>query len=258
MNGPVVVGVDGSSSGLEAVETAALEAERRGTNLHLTHALVWATARVQPGVPPWDPDGAGLRDSVNGALVEAERRARKVAPHVTITSDVLMGDPVDVLETESRTASLTVVDGRRTAGLTGRLTARGRCPLLVARGGGERHGPVVLADGTSAAAAEFAFAQAAERGADLLVLRTRADAVRRPLTRLRKKYPGVTVLDRRTRRRGGRALVRASTGAQLVVIAAHHGPWERVPGSAGRTLVGRALCAVAVVPGTKAQPQTYR
>ncbi|MFI6559485.1 universal stress protein [Streptomyces sp. NPDC050534] len=252
MNGPVVVGVDGSPSGLAVVETAALEAERRGTGLHLAHALAWAPARVRPGVPPWDPDGAGLRDRVNDSLGEAERHARKVAPNVTITSDVLMGDPVHVLEIESRTASLTVVDGRRPAGVTGRLTSHGRCPLLVVRGRTVRHGPVVLADGTCAAAAEFAFAEAAERGADLLVLRTRADAVRRPLTGLRKKYPGVSVQDRRTRRRGGRALVEASAGAQLVVIATHHRALEMVPGSAGRTLVDRAHCPVAVVPGGQA------
>lgn len=252
MKGPVVVGVDGSPSSLVAVETAALEAERRGTGLRLAHALAWAPARVRPGVPPWDPDGAGLRESVNGRLSEAERHARKAAPHVTITSDVLIGDPLDVLQTESRTASLTVVDALRPAGRAGLLTSRGHCPLLVVRGRTERHGPVVLADGASAAAAEFAFAEAAQRGADLLVLRTRGDALRRPLTRLRKKYPGVRVRDRRIRRRGGRALVRASVGAQLVVIAARHGALERVPGSAGRTLVGRAHCPVAVVPGRKA------
>ncbi|MFR0354652.1 universal stress protein [Streptomyces sediminimaris] len=252
MKGPVVVGVDGSPSSLVAVEAAALEAERRGTGLRLAHALAWSPARVRPGVPPWDPDGAALRDSVNGRLGEAERRARKVAPRVAITSDVLIGDPLEVLQSEARTASLTVVDGRRAAGRPGRLTPRGRCPLLVVRGRTERHGPVVLADGASAAAAEFAFAEAAERGADLLVLRTRADAARRPLTSLRKRYPGVGVQDRRTRRRSGRALVRASAGAQLVVIAARHGALEMVPGSAGRTLVGRAHCPVAVVPGGKA------
>ncbi|MFJ9535928.1 universal stress protein [Streptomyces sp. NPDC101225] len=254
MNGPVVVGVDGSPSSLAAVETAALEAERRGTELHLAHALAWATARVQPGVPPWDPDGAALRDSLNARLSEAERRARKAAPHVTVTSDVLLGDAARVLETESRSASLTVVGDRRAIGLTGRLAAHGRVPLLVVRGRTRRHGPVVLADATSADAAEFAFAEAAERGAELLVLRTRAQALRRPLTRLRKKYPGVSVRDRRTRRRSGHALVRASAGAQLVVIASRHRSLELAPGSPGRTLVGRAHCPVAVVPDRAARP----
>jgi nucleotide-binding universal stress UspA family protein len=252
MKGPVVVGVDGSPSSLDAVEAAARAAERRGTQLHVAHALAWTAAPVRPGVPPWDPDGAGLRDSVDGGVSEAERRARKAAPHVTVTCGVLLGEPADVLESESRTASLAVVDGRRPNGLTGRLTAHGRCPLLVVRGRTERRGPVVLADTTSPAAAEFAFAEASERGADLLVLHTRPGAARRPLTGLRKKYPGVTVLDRRTPRRGGRALVEASAGAQLVVIAAHHKALEALPGSAARTLMGRAHCPVAVVPGGKA------
>ncbi|MCI3278236.1 universal stress protein [Streptomyces cylindrosporus] len=249
MNGPVVVGVDGSWASLAAVQTAALEAERRGTGLRLAHALAWSSARVPAGVPPWDPDGAGRRDLVGRPLDEAERWARKVAPEVTVTGDVLMGDPGRVLESESRTASLAVVAGRRATGIAGRLTGHGRCPLLVVRGRAQRHGCVVLADAASEDAAEFAFAEAAVRNVDLVVLHARA---RGALAGLRKKYPGVTVHDRRLRRRTGRALVEASDGAQLVVIAAHHRAAELLPGWAGRTLMSRAHCPVAVVPAGKA------
>jgi nucleotide-binding universal stress UspA family protein len=252
MNGPVVVGVDGSPSSLVAVETAALEAERRGTGLRLAHTLTWPFPAVAPGVPPWDPDGAALRESVNGTLAEAERRAHKAAPRVTITHDVLMGDLGNALENASRTASLTVVDGRPAPGLTGRLTARGRSPLLVVRGRPAAHGPVVLADDTSPAAAEFAFAEASDRRVDLVILHARTGAVRQTPPRLRKKYPGVTVHDRRVQGRTGRALVEASAGAQLVVIANRHRAVEMLPGSSGRTLVSRARCPVAVVPALKA------
>ncbi|MEU6144519.1 universal stress protein [Streptomyces sp. NPDC047081] len=249
MNGPVVVGVDGSWASLAAVQTAALEAERRGTGLRLAHALAWSSAHVPAGVPPWDPDGAGLRDLVGRPLDEAERWARKIAPEVTVACDVLMGEPGSVLETESRTASLTVVAGRRASGLAGRLTGRGRCPLLVVRGRAHRHGCVVLADAASSAAADFAFAEAEARNADLVVLHARALGAP---AGLRKKYPGVTVHDRRLRRRTGRALVEASDGAQLVVIAARHRAAELLPGSAGRALVNGAHCPVAVVPAEQA------
>lgn len=98
MNGPVVVGVDGSPSSLAAVETAAREAERRGVGLELVHALAWSSGPVPPGVAPWDPDGAGLRDRVNEVLTDAEFRARKVAPQLAVTREVLMGEPVSVLD----------------------------------------------------------------------------------------------------------------------------------------------------------------
>ncbi|WP_254076073.1 universal stress protein [Streptomyces sp. P3] len=265
MGGPVVVGVDGSPSSLAAVETAAWEAERRGTGLRLTHALVWPSTHVPPGIPPWDPDGGGLRDRVNGSLTEAERRARSVAPQVTITCDVLFGEPAAVLEIETRTASLTVVGGRRATrdgvllhdSVADRLTAHGRCPTLVVRGRPEPAGPVVLADDASpalTAAAEFAFAEALGRGADLVVLHTRAGNGRLPLgplSSLRTKYPDVAVRPRWLRGREGRVLVEASADAQLVVVGARHRVRNTLPGSVGRMLLRHAHCPVAVVPSAK-------
>jgi nucleotide-binding universal stress UspA family protein len=48
---PVMVGVDGSPSSLEAVELAATEAALRGRRLHIVHAFVWPFALVaaRPG-----------------------------------------------------------------------------------------------------------------------------------------------------------------------------------------------------------------
>lgn len=265
MNGPVVVGVDGTPSSLAAVEAAAREAERRGVGLELAHALVWSSGQVLPGVAPWDPDGIGLRDRVNEALTDAEWRARKVAPQLAITREVLMGEPVSVLRSEARAASLAVVGTRRVSGLrrllhgslAGQLTVHGSCPVLVVRGRLNRTGPVVLADVPTAAreAAEFAFAEASERGVDLVVLHHRHDrrSADGSLFGLREKYPDVTVRSQSARGRHHRAVAEASVGAQLVVAGVRRGGTAAALSAPdGRSILRYAHCPVALVPSGKA------
>ena len=264
MNGPVVVGVDGTSAGLDAVETAARQAERRGAELRLTHALTWPSRRVPAGVAPWDPDGAGAGGRVNQVLSDAEERARGIAPHLAISREVLFGEPETVLGSEARAACLAVVGGHRVNGTRGRLrgsvagrrTAHADCPVLGVGGGQARTGPVVLAadEHTAADAAEFAFAEAAERGADLVVLRTRRGGGTPVgvLSGLRERYPHVAVRTAVVRGRHHRALVEACSDAQLVVVAVRRrsGRAALVPGSEGRSLLRDARCPVALVPST--------
>ncbi|GAA3771577.1 universal stress protein [Streptomyces coacervatus] len=263
MNGPVVVGVDGTPSGLAAVEAAAWEADRRGVGLELAHALMWSAGHIPPGVAPWDPDGGGLRDRVNEALTDAERRARRVAPDVAITREVLVGEPVTVLRSESRAASLTVVGGSSAYGMrgrlhgsvAGRLTAHAGCPVLVVCGRQRRTGPVVLAQDESREAreaAEFAFAEASERGADLVILHTTPAA--RALSGLREKYPDLTVRTRPVRGRNHRALAEASADAQLVVVGVRrrNGSAAALSGPDGRAILRHAHYPVALVPSGKA------
>ncbi|WP_155055798.1 universal stress protein [Streptomyces blattellae] len=257
MSGMVVVGVDGSPSSLDAVEAAAWEAGRRGLGLRLAQALPWPAEPVPPGAPPWDPNGVGLHDGADAALAEAERRARRVAPQVEITREVLMGEPARVLQSESRFAALTVV-GDGSAGpprgsVAGQLTARCACPVLVVRGRVHRTGPVVLVGDASPAtreAAEFAFAEASARGTDLVVLPTRGNDDRYAPTDLQKKYPDVTVRFRRLRHWARRALVDASADAQLVVIGARGRGRvaDLLPGSVGRAVLRDGQCSVAVIP----------
>lgn len=124
---------------------------------------------------------ARLRELVDGTLIQAEQRARGAVPQVEITREVTVGEPLMVLEIESRTASLVVV-GSRGLGAFGslllgstavHLAAHGRCPVLVVRGRPGPSGPVLLAvDGSPAGegAVEFAFAEASLRGVDLVAL----------------------------------------------------------------------------------------
>ncbi|MEU7383826.1 MULTISPECIES: universal stress protein [unclassified Streptomyces] len=259
MVNPVVVGVDGSSSSLEAVETAAREAALRGAGLRLVHAFGWPSLHVPPGMHPWNPNTAGLRELVDGTLAEAERRARDAAPDVEITREVAVGEPLMVLEIESRTASLVVVGSRGLGGfgslLLGstavHLAAHGHCPVLVVRGRPDPAGPVLLTvDGSPAgeAAVEFAFAEASLRGADLVALHVWntwsehayegpgdplnmvADVERlqeeeqrlldETVASWQARHPEVTVERRLVRSRIRPALIEASQEAQLLVTGA--------------------------------------
>ncbi|MEU3980826.1 universal stress protein [Streptomyces sp. NPDC026672] len=248
MKGPVVVGVDGSASDRGVVEAAAREADRRDTALRLVHAMGWSA-----GAAAWDPAGRAVRERVSAILTEAERRARQVAPHLDVAQDVLIGDPGPVLETESSDASLAVVGGRcpehpHKGSVAGHLSTHARCPVLVVRGRPEPGGTVVLAgDGSPGMreAAEFAFAEAAARGADLTALHPHVLAGM--LHDLRAAHPGVTVHDHPVPGRFGRTVTVASAHAQLVVLAARgrrRMAWEALR----RSLLRDAGCPVAVVP----------
>ncbi|QLI99896.1 universal stress protein [Streptomyces sp. NEAU-sy36] len=256
---PVVVGVDGSPSSLEAVETAAREAALSGVGLRLVHAFGWSSIHPPHGGPPWNRAEAGVRELVDGTLVEAELRAHRIAPDTDIYREVTVGEPVVVLEIESRTASLVVVGSRGLGAFGGlllgstavHLAAYGRCPVLVVRGRPDPAGPVLLAvDGSPAGerAVEFAFAEASVRGADLLALHVwnawserlpegpddqprivvDIDRLREEEQRLldetlspwRTRYPRVAVERRLVRSRIRPALIEASRDAQLVVAGA--------------------------------------
>ena len=263
MNGPVVVGVDGSPSSLAAVETAAREAALRGVGLRLVHAFGWPSLPLPPGGTAWGPSTARVRELADRTLTRAERRAHRVAPHVRIVTDSVVGEPVMVLEIESRTASLLVVGSRGLSrfgslllgSTAGHLAAHGRCPLLVVRGRPDPSGPVLLAvDGSPASrpAVEFAFAEAELRAAPLVAQHVWNTATERvydgpadppfvtydedrlrdeeerllaeAVSGLQEKYPDVAVERRLVRGHVRGALVEASAEAQLAVVGARgHG-----------------------------------
>ncbi|WP_250404147.1 universal stress protein [Streptomyces cellostaticus] len=290
MADPVVVGVDGSPSSLDAVEVAAHEAAVRGTELRLVHAFGWPSIPLPPGGPPWNPAAAGARKMVDGTLVKAEGRARAAVPDLAVTREVAVGEPLMVLEIESHTASLVVVGSRGLGGFGGlllgstgvHLAAHGHCPVLVVRGGADPDGPVLLAsDGSPAggAAVGLAFAEASLHGADLLALRVwntwNADtgepahpldvvvdaerlqaqeerALEESLRPWRERHPQVAVERRVVRSRVRPALIEASGEARLVVAGARGrgGFTGLLLGSVSQALLHHARCPVAVVRGT--------
>ncbi|WP_073876413.1 universal stress protein [Streptomyces sp. CB00316] len=260
MTDPVIVGVDGSASSLEAVDAAAREARLREAPLRIVHAFGHTPGHRPAGGPPWSPAARGLEPMVEGALAAAEERAHAAAPGVVVTRSVVAGEALEVMEIESRSASLAVVGSRGLSGFSGlllgstavHLAAHGRCPLMVVRGRPDPAGAVLLAvDGSEAggAAVGFAFAEAALRGAPLVALHVwntwseRAykgpgdpinamvvdiERLREAEQRLldetvaacRKNFPQVRVERRLERSRIRPALIEASRDAQLLVVGA--------------------------------------
>ncbi|MGW5342958.1 universal stress protein [Streptomyces sp. NPDC004050] len=259
MSGLVIVGADGSASSLVAVEAAAREARWRDAGLRIVHAFHWPAACVPLwGAPPM-PDEGEVRKMAEGLLAEAVERARTVAPSVDFTHAVVTGDPVTVLEAQSRAAELVVVGSRGMGGFVGlmvgstavRLAAHGRCPVLVVRDSPEPAGPIVLAvDGSraGAAAVDFAFAEAALRGVGLVALhawttwnapvpppqdpsepyasapgmlaRAEERLLAEALAGRRERYPDVPVEHRVVHGATREALIEASSTAQLLVVGA--------------------------------------
>ncbi|HZF90662.1 universal stress protein [Streptomyces sp.] len=269
MSGLVVVGVDGSQSSFAAVEAAAREARARGAGLRVVHAFVWPVTYALPrpspggtsplGPPPLDPSEDGLRKMAGDLVAEAVGRARAAAPDVEVSHAVVTGEPLTVLEAESRAAELVVLGSRGTGGFVGlrvgstavHLVAHGRCPVLVVREQPCVGGPVVLGvDGSAAGepAVDFAFATAERRKAPLVALHAwttwnapmpapqdasapyanppgaLAEAeetlLSEALAGYRERYPGVVVEHRVVHGRTREALIDASRSAQLVVVGA--------------------------------------
>ncbi|WP_031507082.1 universal stress protein [Streptomyces megasporus] len=179
---PLLVGADGSESSLDAVDWAADAAVRHGVPLRLLHSSAeWTEEEPRP-------------EDLTAAAAE---RARRRAPGVRPTTDILTEDPADALVRAGRNAFALVVGSRGRGRIAGLLlgsvglsvAGRADCPVIVVRGGeaarrGKR-GRIVLAVGDGpedAPTTRFAFREAAARDCELHAVR----AWRRPATQARK------------------------------------------------------------------------
>ena len=113
---PILAGVDGSESALDAVRWAAAEAQELRAPLHLITVFGWVPVpeledpfRSSSGT--WE----SLRENAEKTLATAAAEVRGVAPEVEVTTELLAGAPADLLVIASARARLLVV-GHRGAG----------------------------------------------------------------------------------------------------------------------------------------------
>ncbi|GAA3342316.1 universal stress protein [Amorphoplanes nipponensis] len=278
----VVVGVDGSSRSMAAVEVAAAEAARRHRPLRIVHALSWPALQLPlpPGLAEASPEAVPTQ--ARAYLVEAVQRAGEVAPGVPTTTELLSGPPAAVLTRVSARAEMLVVGEHGQGGLlfgsvARHLASHSACPVLVVRGELRATGPVVAGvDGSarSADALELALEEAALRGTSLVALhawtgtdRTELDdepaasrgtrsgeeqeqrVLAEALAGAADRYPDVPVRRQVVRGHAGALLGEWSHLAQLVVVGDHGsgGLTGHLLGSVGRHLIFEADCPTMVV-----------
>jgi nucleotide-binding universal stress UspA family protein len=280
---PIVVGIDGSSSALDAARWAAQEAARHSAPLYLVSAFGWSGHR-HLGDPGLGNYRESLLQDTCKTVAAAADAARHVAEGVEISELTLDGYPVPLLVTESRTAGLLVIGDRGLGGFTSlligsvaiRLAAQAECPVVVVRGEESDTGPVVVGvDGSpiSEAALEFAFDAADARGVPLIAVHVWNDyavapAVTEPvdwdtveaeehralaerLAGWSEKYPDVEVRRVVVSDGPAHALIAQATAnkAQLVVVGSHGrgSAAGLVLGSVSHALLHHSPCPVTVV-----------
>jgi nucleotide-binding universal stress UspA family protein len=257
----VVVGVDGSRAGSRAALWALDEARRRDLPLHLV-------AAAEHG------DSAAAQTAVRSA--EAEAAGANVDGAVAVSTDVVAGNPTQVLLEASRRAAMLCVgavglrhfDHARVGSTAAALVAAAHCPVAVVRGAPRPGGWVVVElDQTPDAAAvlQFAVEEARMRGAPLRALGTwqsqahdqktieesgrmvRAQLDRR-LDQWRHRYPDLDVLPIAVRDSGLSFLAENAAAVQLVVLGARNtAAVAELLGPAGLAALHDTDCSILVV-----------
>jgi nucleotide-binding universal stress UspA family protein len=171
----IVVGLDWTRGAWQALDWAAEEAQHTGRPLLIVHVahLAHHTERV-----PVDPDG-----TAHDLLARADTMLADRYPGVATATALLAGEPADVLVELSHPADLVVVGRghrdlphRLLGSVANRVLAHAGCPAVVVpdgRGAGANVVVVGVSDSAGGAAAlNFAFTEAARRGAEVVAVRS--------------------------------------------------------------------------------------
>ncbi|MFI7538982.1 universal stress protein [Streptosporangium sp. NPDC049376] len=281
----IVVGVDGSQAGLDAVSWAVREAELRNEELRIVHVMpAWPLEMTEDA--PHAEVGRWMRDGAESVLADGLERARREERHVKVESLLLPGDPRSALIAAAGDARLLVVGSHGLGGFRGMLlgsvalgvAGHTACPVAVVRcPPAQPCGEVVVGVDGSPAGAEavgFAFAEASFRGAALRAvhawsrptagggLHASADAeetaqeARRALAEAlagwSERYPDVKVTEHLEHGHPVDVLRDASTRADLLVVGSRgRGDLAGLLlGSVSHSLLHHAACPLVVTPAS--------
>jgi nucleotide-binding universal stress UspA family protein len=280
-NPPVIVGVDGSESGVRALDWAGQIAAARSWPLQLVHVV----EPYVPGLPLPSRFGISVPEGVSAEVLrDAHRHAKDAWPSLDVTEVSREGSPVRVLLDELTRGRMLVV-GRRGIGRFAELmvgsvalasAARASGPVVVVppTGTWSANAPVVVGVDGSAygeAAVELAFAEASARRARLEVVHAwdtpspfsydfagyggaaawkieHEVAVAEVIAGWRERYSDVEVQTIIEEGHPVAALVQHGANASLVVVGGrgHGRVADAVMGSIARAVIHHATCPVAV------------
>lgn len=275
----ILVGVDGSRTGLEAAAWAGAEAALRRTPLTVAHAVArWVTENDSGR---YAEVGRWLREGGATVLAAAEDRVRREHPYVEVRTELLPGDPRAALIEAAADAELLVVGSHGIGGVRGLLVgsvahgvaahARTDVVLVPARSTTGTRGEIVAGvDGSphGLRALDFALTEAGRRGVPLRAVHGWAwpqvtgfgpadpDSEQDVLRELRtlvaerqERHPGVTVVTEVVHGHPVEVLKEAAAGADLLVVGSRGHSYFAglILGSVSQALLHHAPCPLAVV-----------
>ncbi|WP_174188089.1 universal stress protein [Nocardia barduliensis] len=286
----VIVGVDGSDGSWAAVRWAAQFAAERGRELEILHGMDlvgtgWVLGDYEVVIPSVID---AVREQGKDVVARAERLARSTAPELRVSTRVSTDTGRELLIEHSAEAYAVVIGATGNAGTFTHLgstllsvTAHAHGTVVVVRTGPDVgdatqvSGPVVVGvDGSAVgeAAIAAAFAEAAERGAELVAVHVWSDwdlgrfgghaslgeldltnveraILAERLAGWQEKFPEVRVVRKVEVSAPGPHLLDWSKVAQLLVVGSRGrgGFASMLLGSTANTLVQHASCPVMVV-----------
>lgn len=285
----VVVGYDGSPASRLALDWALTEARVRNLPLLIAHAGFVPVPSIAGFVTLVDPSPEAMLAADSQLIADAAERARRDEPEVEIATALVPGSAAGVLLELLHGAAMAVVGNRGRGsfdelliGSTSlHLATHASCPVVVVRAGtadqaGAHAGRVVVGvDGSpdAMAAVGFAFEEAAFRGCGLAAVsalqlphvesdgwlteagvlsvsdQDAARALSESLSGCAERYPEVDVTTAVVRGEPVPVLVRASEGAQLLVVGSRGlgGFGSLLLGSVGHGVLHHARSAVAII-----------
>ncbi len=275
----IVVGVDGSPHGQEALEWAAAEASTGQRPLHIVHGFTWPMMGVPFELASLALPDARLQAAAEAVLLDAETRARDLAPDVKVTTELVMGSTERALLQQAHDAEMIVVGSQTMHAFTelftgsgpATLAAHASCPLIIVHRRTDQRSPasrvVVGTDGSDASepAVDFAFEAAARHGASLtavhawspptsvfpeaVVAQHERERLLGVLEAKARRFPQIEVEVKLVDDDPGRALTEESADAELIVVGSRGrgGLQGLLLGSVSQTVLHDAECPVAVV-----------